>query len=134
MLSGGIANATEAAKIIVKTNLSKGKQTSVVSGVHGIMTNDESWERVSPGTFRLRAYASQEQGEGLAEGSPDEGDDKDIDNPSSNDALSPSSEPKGETLPVEPPGYEDGAGETDLPLNGQITPVEGSSLPTETNS
>ena len=70
MLSGGIANATEAAKIIVNTKLSKGKQTSVVSDVHGIMTNDESWEWVAPGTFRLRAYASQEQGGELTEVSP----------------------------------------------------------------
>ena len=134
MLSGGIANATEAAKIIVNTKLSKGKQTSVVSGVHGIMTNDESWEWVAPGTFRLRAYASQEQGGELTEVSPDEGDDKDRDNLSSNHALSLPSEPKGETVPMAPPGDEDDAGEDDFPSNGQTSPVEESSLPTKTNS
>ena len=57
-LRGGIVRAREAAPLILRAGLSKGKLTSVVSTVHNLLNSGEEWEYVEPGTFRLIAPIS----------------------------------------------------------------------------
>ena len=68
-LSDGLANATEAGKLIQKTKLTKAKVGSVISGVYRIMSDKKKWEWISPGTFRLLTALSEEQGDSQPEAS-----------------------------------------------------------------
>lgn len=68
-LSGGIANASEAGKLIEKTKLTKGKVSSVISGVHRIMSDKDQWEWISPGTFQRLTPLSEKHGDSQPEAS-----------------------------------------------------------------
>ena len=128
-LSGGIANATEAGKLIHKTKLTNGKVGSVVSGVHRIMSDKDQWEWISPGTFRRLTPLSEKSGdsqpEAAAEVSPE---------PSSEAPAEPSSEAPPRINVGGTPEKVGDADEVNSALIGQTDPEEEIVPPTELNS
>ena len=128
-LSGGIANATEAGKIIKKTKLTKGKVGSVISSVHRIMSDKEKWEWISPGTFQLLTPLSEKQGDSQPE-APSE---VPLD-PSSEVPPESTSEAPPESTSEAPPEKVGDADEVNSALIGQTDPEEEIVPPTELNS
>ena len=69
-LSGGLVNPTEAASIVLDAGLSQGKKSSVVSTLSGYTSNEDVWEWVDAGLYRLREFATGEGAESALD-SPD---------------------------------------------------------------
>ena len=52
-MNGGVVNASVAAKLILAAGLKRKGTASPVSSLYQLMSKDDEWEKVSPGTFRL---------------------------------------------------------------------------------
>ena len=53
--SGGLVNTSKAADIIIDARQTRSKKANIRSTIHRTLTgNKDSWEKIAPGTFRLR--------------------------------------------------------------------------------
>ena len=136
-LSDGVANASEAGRLIYETKLTKGKVGSVISGVHRIMSDKERWEWISPGTFRLLTPLSVTRGNPQPEVSPEAypgPSSEALPEPTSEAPAEPSSEAPPESTSEAPPGKVGDGDEVNSALIGQEDPEEEIVPPTESNS
>ncbi len=59
-LSGGLANPSSAADIIIAAGKTNGTKRGLVSTLSGFTSDEETWEWVEPGVYRLKDYSPPE--------------------------------------------------------------------------
>ena len=55
-LSGGLANATSAADVLLGAGMTQAKKRSLVSTLGNFLSDEDVWEWVEPGVYRLRNF------------------------------------------------------------------------------
>ena len=56
----GVINATKAAELIIAAGVSKAKKRSLTSSLYKALIHSDDWERIAPGTFKLKVAINDE--------------------------------------------------------------------------